>query len=137
MKNILLVAALFVSLSVAHAQKGVPAIALSDFKTKFPTAEKVSWDKEDGSFEAEFKMGKIKMSATYSAKGEWLETETGIAVAELPTNILGAFKKEHGAATIKSVYKIESAKPLAYELEYKDGVKTKEVIYDAQGAVRK
>ncbi len=137
MKNILLVAALFVSLSVANAQKGVLAMALSDFKSKFPTAEKVSWGKEDGSFEAEFKMGGTKMSATYSAKGEWLETETGMASTEIPANVLAAFKKDHGAATIKSVYKIESAKPLAYELEYKDGVKTKEIIYDANGAVRK
>jgi len=137
MKNILLIVALFVSLSVAHAQKGVPATALSDFKTKFPTAEKVSWDKEDGSFEAEFKMGTTKMSATYSAKGEWLETETGIAATELPANVVMAFKKNHTSATIKSVYRIESGKPISYEIEFKDGVKTKEIIYDAQGAVRK
>ena len=137
MKNILLVATLFVSLSVAHAQKGVPANALSDFKTKFPTAQKVSWDKEDGNFEAEFKMGATKMSATYSTTGEWLETETGIDITALPATVFMAFKKDHEATKINAVYKIDSAKPISYEIEYKDGVKTKEVIYDAQGAIRK
>ena len=69
--------------------------------------------------------------------GRWLETETGIAATELPANVVMAFKKDHTSATIKSVYRIESAKPISYEIEFKDGVKTKEVIYDAQGAVRK
>ena len=135
MKNILLmVFVAILSIPAAYAQKDVPQAAITSLKQKFPNAQKVDWDKEkNGDFEAEFKLNGKEMSVTYSAKGEWLETETGITVSELPAPVMAVFKKEHGAAKIKEVAKIESAKPIVYEIEYKDGLKTKEVMYDAQG----
>ncbi len=135
MKNIILMVVVAVlSISATYAQKDVPQAAIASLKQKFPKAEKVSWDKEkNGDFEAEFKLNGKEMSVTYSAKGEWLETETGILVSDLPAPVMAAFKKEHGAAKIKEVAKIESTKPIVYEIEYKDGLKTKEVMYDAQG----
>ncbi len=139
MKNIILMVVVAVfSISAAYAQKDVPQAAIASLKQKFPTAQKVDWDKEkDGNFEAEFKLDGKEMSVTYSAKGEWVETETGITVSDLPAAVVAAFKKEHGAAKIKEVAKIESTKPLVYEIEYKNGLKTKEVMYDAQGKASK
>lgn len=126
------------SVSVAYAQKDVPQAAVTSLKQKFPNAQKVDWDKEkDGNFEAEFTLNGIEMSVTYSAKGEWLETETGILVSDLPAPVVAAFKKEHGSAKITEVAKIESTKPIVYEIEYKSGLKTKEVMYDAQGNAAK
>lgn len=139
MKNIILMVVVTVlSVSVAYAQKDVPQAAVTSLKQKFPNAQKVDWDKEkDGNFEAEFTLNGKEMSVTYSAKGEWLETETGILVSDLPAPVVAAFKKEHGAAKITEVAKIESTKPIVYEIEYKSGLKTKEVMYDAQGNAAK
>ena len=77
------------------------------------------------------------MLSFVSPKGEWLETETGIAESEIPAPVMAAFRKGHGAIKIKEASKIESNKPLIYEIAYKDGVKTKEVMYDAQGELAK
>ena len=135
MKNIILMVIVTVlTVSAAYAQKDVPQAAVASLKQKFPNAQKVDWDKEkNGDFEAEFTLNGKEMSVTYSAKGEWLETETGITVSELPAPVMAVFKKEHGAAKIKEVSKIESTKPIVYEIEYKSGLKTKEVMYDAEG----
>ncbi len=138
MKNMFLIAAAILSFTAAYAQKDIPKAAIATVKQKFPNIGKMSWDKEkNGDFEAEFKLNGKDISVTVSPKGEWLETETSIAESEIPAPVMAAFRKEHGAIKIKEVSKIESNKPLIYEIAYKDGVKTKEVMYDAQGAVSK
>ena len=132
--NILLILISMLSFSRAYAQKDIPQAAITSLKQKFPNAEKVCWDKEkNGDIEAEFKLNGKEMSVTYSAKGEWLETETGIILSDLPAPVIAAFRNEHGTAKIKELAKIESAKPIVYEIEFKSGLKTKEVMYDAQG----
>jgi Putative beta-lactamase-inhibitor-like, PepSY-like len=126
------------SCATVFAQKGTPAKAISTLKQKFPEAQKTKWEKEkNGDHEANFKLNGASVSATFSPTGEWLETESGIAVDALPAPVAAAFKKEHGGAKIKAADKIEKAHSIAYEIEYKDGVKTKEVVYDAQGVVQK
>ncbi len=138
MKNVFLLAFIFVSMTSIFAQKGVPASAISTLKQKFPEAQKTKWEKEkNGDFEAHFKLKGTAMSATFSPTGEWLETESGIPVSAVPAPVLAAFKKTHGAATIKAADKIESATSVSYEIEYKDGLKTKEIVYDAQGLLVK
>jgi Putative beta-lactamase-inhibitor-like, PepSY-like len=136
MKKNLFTALLLLSSHFLLAQKGIPETAVSNLKQKFPTATKVHWDKEkNGDFEAEFKLNGTSISVTFSPTGDWLETETGMSASGLPAAVLTAFRKEHGAAKIKAADKIESAKPICYEIEYKDGVKTKEIVYDEQGKI--
>lgn len=138
-KSILLFFALIMlSFNAIYGQKGVPASAITALKQKFPEAKKGKWEKEkNGDFEANFKVNGKSMSATFSPTGEWLETESTIPVSALPALVVAAFKKEHGTATIKAADKIESANAISYEIEYKDGLKTKEIVYDAQGVVVK
>lgn len=135
MKKIVLLATIILSINSMYGQT---AAVIAAFKQKFPSAEKAHWEKEkNGNFEAHFKLNGNSMSADFSPTGEWLETESGIPVSDLPTAVVTAFKKEHGAATIKAADKIEKAKAVSYEIEYKDGLKTKEVVYDAEGVVQK
>jgi ribosome-associated toxin RatA of RatAB toxin-antitoxin module len=138
MKNVLILCLFFVSINSIFAQKGVPANAVATLKQKFPEAQKSKWEKEkNGDFEANFKVNGKSMSATFSPKGEWLETESGIPVSDLPAPVMAAFKKAHGEAKIKAADKIESATAVSYEIEYKSGLVTKEIVYDAQGLLVK
>jgi hypothetical protein len=138
MKNVFILAFILLSITSIFAQKGVPANAIATLKQKFPEAQKSKWGKEkDGGFEANFKVNGKSLSMTFSPTGEWLETESGIAVSALPAPVLAAFKKSHGTATIKAAEKIEKADAVSYEIEYKDGLKTKEIVYDAQGVALK
>lgn len=138
-KSMLLFVALIVlSINGIYAQKGAPSTAISTLKQKFPEAKKVKWEKEkNGDFEAHFKVNNAAMSATFSPTGAWRETESTIPVSALPASVAAAFAKEHAGAKIKAADKIESETAITYEIEYKDGLKTREIVYDAQGVVVK
>ena len=138
MIKFLTTAAIVLSIYICNAQKNIPIIALSDFKIKFPKAQKINWSKEiNGNFEALFQLDDKKTTAKYSIKGEWIETKKSILVAKIPPAVGASFKREHTKAKIKSVYKIETAKQFKYEIEFKDGSETQEVIYDIDGVVVK
>lgn len=129
---------LVLCVNICHAQKNIPIKALSDFKIKFPKAYKINWDKEtNGNFAVAFQMNDKKMRIKYSNKGEWLETEKSILVANIPPAVGASFKREHTKAKIKFVYKIETVKQFKYEIEFKEDSKTQTVIYDIDGAVVK
>ncbi|HRH61440.1 MAG TPA: PepSY-like domain-containing protein, partial [Chitinophagaceae bacterium] len=83
MKNILLAFSIITTFS-CMAQTDIPAAVQASFNKNFPGIAVKKWEKEAGNYEAEFKKDGKNMSATFTAKGDWLETETDIDVASLP-----------------------------------------------------
>ena len=65
----------------------VPSPVKSAMEKKFPGITKVNWGKEEKDYEAEFSKDGKEMSAIFNASGTWIETETAIAVSELPQPI--------------------------------------------------
>lgn len=105
-----------------------PAAVLAAFKQKFPSAQDADWSKEkNGAWESEFKLpGSSEMSATFSADGRWLETETEIAFSELPAPVAAALQGKK----VKETARIEKADgSTVYEAE----VKHKDLIFDVSG----
>lgn len=106
-----------------------PEAVLAAFKQKFPNAQDVDWSKEkNGDWEAEFELpsSSSEMSATFSADGRWLETETEIAFSELPAPIVTALQGKK----VKETARIEKADgSTVYEAE----VKRKDLIFDTSG----
>ena len=135
LKKSLFASLLILSTGVANAQVKVPAAVSNAFKTKFATATDIKWGKENkNEYEADFKLDGKKYSANFLTDGTWKETEAQIATAQLPTAVTAAYKSKHAIAAIKMVAKIEtSAGKTKYEIEYKDGAKTKEVLFDENG----
>ncbi len=109
------------------------------FKSKFPTATKVKWDKEnEHEYEASFIENSIKHSANFSDKGEWLETESSTSFEKIPEKVQTAFNLAHKGAKIKAVAKIETSKGQThYEIEVKKGLKTIEYLYNSEGELIK
>jgi hypothetical protein len=127
MKTSMIAFTLFVATSCMS--QNVPAAVKAAFTKNFPgiTAEK--WDKEDGNFEANFKQDGKTMSATFDANGGWLETETDIAITELPASITNYVKEHYKGATIKEAAILKTPKGDMYEAE----VKGKDVMFDMNG----
>ena len=124
-----MILALFALVSCATAfSANPPEAVLTAFQQKFPNAQDVDWSKEkNGEWEAEFELpGSHEMSATFSADGRWLETETEIVFSELPTPIITALQGKK----VKEAARIEKADgSTVYEAE----IKRKDLIFDAYG----
>lgn len=80
---ILLFAALC-SLTTYAQHTDAPQKAKIAFEKAYNGATKVKWDKEGDQYEASFLYQGKKMSVVYTADGNVTETETAIAIADLP-----------------------------------------------------
>ncbi|MBW7886768.1 MAG: PepSY-like domain-containing protein [Bacteroidetes bacterium] len=124
---------IFAFSQLLFAQKTIPNAALKAFAEKFPNSSEVKWEKEGNEFEASFTINNVKMSANFSSEGAWSETETTISATELPEAVGKAFKEKFPKHEVTAAAKIETPKGITYEIEYKSGKKTKEIVFDANG----
>ena len=133
-----LVAALLLT-GAAHAQKvkaaQVPAEAVATFKKTFPTVKTVQWEKEGADFEAGFNLGKTEMSAVFTAAGVLKETETEMAVSQLPAPVQKALAANYKAFKITEAAKIVAAATglTTHEAEVAQGGKHRDVLFNADG----
>lgn len=133
MKKLILFLTLAAPLSMT-AQKA-PAAVEKAFANRFPNVKEVKYDKEsNGEFEASFKINGVKMSANFKATGDWVETESEIPAAGLPSPVTAAIKKAHPKSKIVGAAKIETAvNGTRYEADLKRGLLKAEVLYDENG----
>lgn len=131
MKKILLVLSVFVTVAVS-AQKSAdaPAAAKAAFAKAYPTVTKVSWEKEDGNFEASFDLKGNKTSVIYNAKGVMQESEMEIKASELPAAVTTYMKEHYKGVALKGGAKITKADG---STNYEAAIKGKDVIFDANG----
>ncbi len=109
----------------------VPAVVKSALHKKYPNATKVTWEKENGNYEANWggKSGEDN-SVQYTPSGNFIEIVNAIAINQLPASV-GTYVKEHyKGAKITEAGKVTDAKgKLSYEAE----VHGKDIIFDENG----
>lgn len=77
-----------------HAQiRKIPAAVTDAFKAKYPNAQNVEWKAQISDFEADFTLNGAQMTAEFSSKGEWKETDTKMSFDALPQAVKDGFKK--------------------------------------------
>jgi len=96
MKKTILLFALVLSLvavtSFGQIRK-VPAEVTDAFKAKYPDAQNVEWKDKLTFFQASFKLNDDEMTADFSSKGEWQETDKKMNYDALPDAVKDGFKK--------------------------------------------
>jgi len=140
MKQIIFIALVLVcAFATGFTQVKPPVTVTTAFSQKFPKVTKVQWDKENAhEYEAEFKLNGANYSANFTDKGEWVETESPVLFTQLPEKVQAAFNASHKGATVKAISKIEPSKGVTkYEVEIKQGSKTVELFYTAEGRTTK
>jgi Putative beta-lactamase-inhibitor-like, PepSY-like len=134
MKKYILMFAAIATISLgAHAQKiaaaRLPTAVKAAFAKQFVGAT-AKWEKENGEYEAGFKIDGKDMSALFSADGKMTESEVSIKPIELPAKILTYVKANYKDKKIKGAAKITKADgTINYEAEV-NGV---DVMFDADG----
>lgn len=130
---------LFVTFSINSfaqklSQENVPEVVKTNFKTKFPAAEKAKWEMDYENFEVEFKLNKNEVSAAFDKDGNWLETETPIKPSTIPTEVKDFLSKNFSGFEIKEAEKKETAnKGILYELEIKKGELEYDIVVSEKG----
>ncbi len=118
-------------------QTKVPSEVGKSFKSKFPDARSVSWDKEnDHEFEAEFKRSGNEMTACFNDKGEWIETEIELSQKDLPEAVQNTISSEFTGFKIEEVVRIETPEySEAFEVGLEKDEASQEVIILKDGTI--
>jgi hypothetical protein len=133
-KSILTVMSFFLISTLTFAGS-IPTTVQKPFDQKFPNATSVKWDRENAhEYEASFVWKGEKYSANFSDNREWLETESVSTFNQLPEKVQTSFTASHKVTTIKAVATIQTSNGVTqYEVEFKQGVKTVELFFTADG----
>jgi hypothetical protein len=108
-----------------------PEAVKTAFAALYKDVKGVNWSKEDNVWEAEFEMNEVEMSANFDEAGTLLETESEIAIKDLPVAINTYVTKNLAGAKINEAAKITDAKGvITFEAEI-DGA---DYLFDQKGA---
>ncbi len=125
-------------LSQACAQTNAPTEVTTAFSQKFPTVQKVKWDKENKTeWESEFKMNGKEYSANFTSEGIWKETEYEISEAEIPLAVKQTLERDFIGYKIEESEVSETAAGKVYEFALENGESELEVAISPGGNVLK
>jgi hypothetical protein len=107
----------------------VPSTVKAAFEKAYPNT-KATWDKEGEGYEGEFKKDGREMSVIIDGSGNITETETMIAVTDLPVPISDYMNKYYSGMKIEEAAKIIKA---SGDVNYEAEIKEKDIVFDANG----
>lgn len=128
-KSIILLALLTSVLSFGQKQP-IPKKIKDAFYVYFPKAQKVSWEIEDGNYEAEFTDGDFKRALLFDKNAKVLETETIIPIIELRVAAIKYVTENYKNAEITEAARIiDASGKTTFEAE----VKGKDLLFNSDG----
>ena len=140
MKKTMLLLLLLISVAVekSFAQiRKVPAEVTNAFKAKYSDAQNVEWKDKVTFFQASFTLDNAEMTANFTGKGEWQETNKKMSFDALPDAVKDGFKKsKYSDWTPGSVTQIEkNDKGIEYKIyaEKSSLVQKKFLYFNEQG----
>ncbi len=134
MKKIIVIL-VFSIFSVAISKEiEIPKVVEDTFTQKFMNASSLKWEKEGKDYEVNFKMSNQKMSAKFSADGDWDETEILINSSKLNKKILDYLNSKYPKYKIIEAVSVESKKDGEFlEVEFKFNGKKIELKFTFEG----
>ena len=129
----LMMAVLFLSVQ-AEAQsvrnKDIPDKVKQSMESMYPQASKVQWEMHDGMYEASFMVNDKKTSVVFSDQGQFSESETEIAMDQLPELAQYYVTYHLSSETIEEIeMETDAHGVVTYEVETDGG----EYLFSAEG----
>src|SRR5690554_4697190 len=84
----------------------VPSLILNSFKSEFPKASDIDWEREGSNFEVEFEVGRRDHKALFNDQGQLIRHEQELRVRNLPEHIRREILKTHRGYRISEVDKL-------------------------------
>ena len=110
----------------------IPPVVKTALSKKYPEASKVTWEKENGNYEANWG-GKSDEdnSVQFTPAGDFIEIVKAMPVNDLPKPVLAYTKEHYKGVKITEAGKVTDASgKISYEAE----VKGKDIIFDENGS---
>ena len=109
----------------------IPVAVKSYFLAKYPNTKNISWEKEKGSFEANWggQSGE-DTSVKFTPAGKFVELVASIPVTQLPGAVALYVKAHYKNAPVKEAGKVTDATGKAY---YEAEIKGKDLFFDENG----
>ena len=114
----------------------VPQVLKNALYQKFKTKD-VNWDKEGEDYEASFEQKGKDVSVLFSVNGSILEVKREIKKKELPAAVQVALTRDFNGFDLKEAAVIEANGQITYEAEVKKWKESFDLIFDAQGNLKK
>lgn len=108
----------------------IPSAVKDAFVKKYPNVKEVDWDKEDGTYEAEFEVNNKDFSIAFDPAGKIIEEEIEIENDELPQAVTDYITSNYKGKRIKEASKINTT---AGTVEYEAEVDGEDLIFDSNG----
>ena len=115
------------------------SIVTKAFDTKYPDAQRVSWENEAGYVKAEFYTGSYEAEAWFDPQGNWMLTETDLPYKALPQTVKNSFE-----ASLYAKWKIDDVDMLErpdagtiYVLDVENGEQDADLHYTEGGILIK
>ena len=119
----------FASIGQRLNHTAVPGQVKKVFTKIYPNTQ-VTWQKEEGNYEANFLRAGKKMSTVINDNGNIIETQVQIGLSQLPSRIKNYINLNYKNAPIKEAAKITKANGVVnYEAEINQGT----LLFDAAG----
>lgn len=132
MKKLILIITL-ISFSVfvnAQAVQTVPKAVGEKFKTMFPDASGVKWEKKGVDYQASFKSGVSSMKALFAKNGIFIQKEMSIPVGSLPPTAKNYIETHCPGKKVTNASRVTK---MGGTVMYKAIVGGKEMIFDSGG----
>jgi len=114
----------------SQKQIDVPAPVLAKYKSQYPDVKKVTWEMEDGRYEAAFEGQSGEMAVQYSTDGMLVLTETEIEISALPKTVTDYFNQNKPGKKLSDPEKIVTADgAITFEVE----VDNTDYLFDSAG----
>lgn len=117
MKKLLITALFAVTVAISAFATGSEKVnysALNNFKASFRLASDVTWKVSKTYISANFTENNVRTEALYTPDGEFIGTNTAVALEELPVRAKRNFAKKYGDYTVKEAIRFEGNEEGAY-----------------------
>ncbi len=131
----LVVGMMGVTLAQDLSSHQVPAIVLNAFKSKFPKAVDIDWEKSKAHYEVEFEINRLDHEVWFDTEGNVLRHEQEIRVKNLPEAIKSAIKTNYKGFRIFEADQLIIGNVNVFKLDLISFTQKFEIIVDANGNV--
>lgn len=136
-KAVLIAAVLTVtSFGFASAQSGaIPTPVSNAFKSEFPNARDVDWDRSRNLYEVEFEMNRLDHEVWYNAEGQAVRHKQELKTRSVPAKVRQSVKKQYRGYRIAEAEKLREGNEVVYKLELKIWTRDFDVFVNEGGEV--